>query len=71
MQTVARQLLRQQEDARKYLAQLEALPMDLVYSLSKLIPHRGHNGKLSLFGSKRALITGLGNRKETVSAKIA
>lgn len=32
MQTVARQLLRQQEDARKYLAQLEALPMDAVCS---------------------------------------
>lgn len=32
MRSVARQLLRQQEDARKYLAQLEALPMDAVCS---------------------------------------
>ena len=32
MRSVARQLLRQQEDARKYLAQLKALPMDAVCS---------------------------------------
>lgn len=32
MRSVARQLLKQQEDARKYLAQLECLPMDAVCS---------------------------------------
>lgn len=32
MKSVARQLLRQQEDAQKYLAQLKALPMDVVCS---------------------------------------
>lgn len=32
MRSVARQLLRQQKDAQKYLAQLEALPMDAVCS---------------------------------------